>query len=81
VDRARAVSATPTSSDGASATAKSRKTRGSILHADRGQSCTPIDIAELAFARGSVRLRSGGIQHARQLQGRGTMQVRKRRNH
>ena len=34
--RARAVSATPTSSDGASATAKSRKTRGSILHADRG---------------------------------------------
>jgi len=36
VDRARAVSATPTSSDGASATAKSRKTRGSILHADRG---------------------------------------------
>jgi DNA replication protein DnaC len=36
VDRARAVSATPTRSDGASATAKSRKTRGSILHADRG---------------------------------------------
>jgi len=34
--RARTVSATPTSSDGASATAKSRKTRGSILHADRG---------------------------------------------
>ena len=36
VDRARAGSATPTTSDGASATAKSRKTRGSILHADRG---------------------------------------------
>src|SRR5215510_10708479 len=35
-DRARAVSATPTSSDGASATAKPRKPRGSILRADRG---------------------------------------------
>ena len=34
--RARAVSATPTSSDGASATAKSRRSRGSILDADQG---------------------------------------------
>ena len=33
--RARAVSATPTSSDGASATAKTRRQRGSILDADR----------------------------------------------
>jgi DNA replication protein DnaC len=36
VDRARAVSATPTSSDGASATAKPRKLKGSILRADQG---------------------------------------------
>ena len=35
-DRARAVSATPTRSDDASATAKPRKPRGSTLHADRG---------------------------------------------
>jgi DNA replication protein DnaC len=34
--RARAVSATPTSSDGASATAKTRRSRGSTLDADRG---------------------------------------------
>jgi DNA replication protein DnaC len=34
--RARAVSATPTSSDGASATAKSRRSKGSPLDADRG---------------------------------------------
>lgn len=34
--RARAVSATPTSSDGASATAKTRRPRGSKLDADRG---------------------------------------------
>jgi choline dehydrogenase len=34
--RARAVSATPTSSDGATATAKTRRQRGSILDADRG---------------------------------------------
>src|SRR3989442_14110486 len=34
--RARAVSATPTSSDGASATARTRPTRGSKLDADRG---------------------------------------------
>ena len=34
--RARAVSATPTSSDGASATARQRRTRGSKLDADRG---------------------------------------------
>ncbi len=34
--RARAVSATPTSSDGASATAKARRQRGSKLDADRG---------------------------------------------
>jgi len=34
--RAPAVSATPTSSDGASATARQRRTRGSKLHADQG---------------------------------------------
>ena len=34
--RARAVSATPTSSEGASATAKTRRSRGSLLDADRG---------------------------------------------
>ena len=35
-NRARAVSATPTSSDGASATAKTRRSKGSLLDADRG---------------------------------------------
>ena len=34
--RARTVSATPTSSDGASATARTRRSRGSKLDADRG---------------------------------------------
>jgi DNA replication protein DnaC len=34
--RARAVSATPTSSDGATATARTRRARGSQLDADRG---------------------------------------------
>src|SRR5256885_13436655 len=34
--RARAVSATPTSSDGASATARTRRSKGSKLDADRG---------------------------------------------
>jgi len=34
--RARAVSATPTSSDGASATAKTRRSKGSLLGADQG---------------------------------------------
>jgi hypothetical protein len=34
--RARAVSATPTSSDGASATTKTRRSRGSLLDADQG---------------------------------------------
>ena len=34
--RARAVSATPTSSDGASATAKTRRLKGSLLDADQG---------------------------------------------
>jgi DNA replication protein DnaC len=34
--RARAVSATPTSSDGASVTAKSRRSKGSLLLADQG---------------------------------------------
>jgi hypothetical protein len=34
--RARAVSATPTSSDGASATARTRRSRGSLLDADKG---------------------------------------------
>src|SRR6187551_1707156 len=34
--RARAVSATPTSSDGASATVKTRRSKGSLLNADRG---------------------------------------------
>ena len=39
--RARAVSATPTSSDGASATAKTRRSRGSKLDADRGRIASP----------------------------------------
>jgi DNA replication protein DnaC len=39
--RARAVSATPTSSDGASATARTRRTRGSKLDADRGRIASP----------------------------------------
>jgi DNA replication protein DnaC len=34
--RARAVSATPTSSDGASATARARRSKGSKLNADQG---------------------------------------------
>ena len=34
--RARAVSATPTSSDGASATARTRRSKGSLLRAERG---------------------------------------------
>ncbi len=34
--RARAVSATPTSSDGATANRLKRKTKGSLLHADLG---------------------------------------------
>jgi hypothetical protein len=34
--RARAVSATPTSSDSASATAKTRRSKGSLLGADQG---------------------------------------------
>ena len=34
--RARAVSATPTSSDGASATARTRRSKGSLLNAERG---------------------------------------------
>ena len=36
ITRARAVSATPTSSDGASATVKTLRSRGSKLHADTG---------------------------------------------
>src|SRR5580692_7882083 len=36
ITRARAVSATPTSSDGASATVRTRRSRGSKLDADRG---------------------------------------------
>jgi hypothetical protein len=36
ITRARAVSATLTSSDGASATARTRRSRGSKLDADRG---------------------------------------------
>jgi DNA replication protein DnaC len=39
--RARAVSATPTSSDGASATAKTRRSKGSLLDADRGRIASP----------------------------------------
>jgi hypothetical protein len=44
--RARAVFATPTSSDGASATAKTRRQKGSKLDADRGAIWKPIDIRE-----------------------------------
>jgi DNA replication protein DnaC len=39
--RARAVSATPASSDGASATAKTRRSKGSLLDADRGRIASP----------------------------------------
>jgi DNA replication protein DnaC len=41
--RARPVSATPPSSDGASANRSKRKTRGSLLDADGGPDRTPID--------------------------------------
>ena len=41
-DRARAVSATPTGSDGASATVRTRRQKGSLLDADRG-SRSPAD--------------------------------------
>jgi hypothetical protein len=34
--RARAISATPTSSDGASATVRTRRSKGSLLGADKG---------------------------------------------
>ena len=37
--RARTVSATPTSSDGASATSKARRSKGSLLDADGGSHC------------------------------------------
>ena len=40
--RARAVSATPTSSDGASATARTRRSRGSKLDADRGSNLEAV---------------------------------------
>ena len=39
--RTRAVSATPTSSDGASATVKTRRSKGSLLNADRGRIASP----------------------------------------
>jgi DNA replication protein DnaC len=39
--RARAVSATPTSSDGASATARARRSKGSLLDADKGRIASP----------------------------------------
>jgi len=52
--RARAVSATPASSDGASATVRTRRSKGSLLDADpRGPNPTPIDSPPLgAFALG-----------------------------
>ena len=50
--RARAVSATPTSSDGASATARTRRSRGSKLDADSGvQIWKPIDRDDRVFDR------------------------------
>jgi DNA replication protein DnaC len=39
--RARAVSATPTSSDGASATVRTRRSKGSLLDADKGRIASP----------------------------------------
>jgi hypothetical protein len=42
-NRARPVSTTPTNSDGASASTKTRRSKGSTLEADQGQSWTPID--------------------------------------
>ena len=41
--RARAVSATPTSSDDASATSKTRRSKGSLLDADKGSHSNAID--------------------------------------
>jgi DNA replication protein DnaC len=41
--RARSVSATPASSDGASATGRNRRSKGSLLDADSGPDPTPID--------------------------------------
>jgi len=49
--RARAVSATPTSSDAASANRSKRRTRGSLLDADGGPDRTPIDSRD---GRGSL---------------------------
>ena len=44
--RARAVSATPASSDGASATVKTRRSRGSKLDADAGRIASSIMLPE-----------------------------------
>jgi hypothetical protein len=43
--RARVVSATPASSDAASATSKTRRSKGSLFFADRGSIPMPIDRA------------------------------------
>jgi DNA replication protein DnaC len=51
--RARAVSATPTSSDGASATARTRRSKGSKLDADRGR------IASLRMLPDKLTARTG----------------------
>jgi DNA replication protein DnaC len=54
--RARAVSATPTSSDSASATAKNRRSKGSKLDADTGQNWAPIDTRPPCAMTASRRL-------------------------
>jgi hypothetical protein len=48
--RARAVSATPTSSDGASATARTRRSRGQNWTPIGGQTWAPIDTDSVAAA-------------------------------
>jgi hypothetical protein len=60
--RARAVSATPTSSDGASATVRTRRSRGSKLDADRGQNWTPIDI-QIPFGALEKASRMSATEH------------------
>ena len=47
--RARAVSATPASSDGASATAKTRRSKGSLLVPIGGPNSTPIDTVQVVM--------------------------------
>ena len=61
--RARTVSATPASSDGASATARTRRSKGSLLDADKGRIASPrmlLDNFSLMTGAGSPN-RFGGL--------------------